>query len=145
MARVKWPEKHREQWDIVAGELDLSFKEAWETASKSGVLLKTWVKTRRREIALFVGEDVVDVLVRADGKYLSAVGTQAVKVCMRPNFRTGRSMFAEEWLGCAKQILLWCLLPTAACTTSIAISDIFSSVHFAPDTCRLMAPSSTLR
>ena len=111
-------------WTVIEKQMDNSLKRYFEHCLSDGVSMKSFLKTERGVLALFLDDNIITDLIAADGDYTGR-STQ-VKAIMDSTFQTGISMFKDHWLGCANRLYEE---DVAACLKQLEHND------FAEDEC----------
>ncbi|CAK0827347.1 unnamed protein product [Prorocentrum cordatum] len=102
IARFGLDAKFKAYWDVVASELDNSWKHCFEDAVAEGARMNNFLKSRQGIMKLFLDNRVVDALAKADGEYSQCC--EEIRAVMVSNCMTGRAMFRDKWLSCANTL-----------------------------------------
>ena len=96
-------EKLQLHWEVMQRRLDLAQKEHFEEQANTRIKVQSYLLRRRAELAMWLGDDLLDELTAAKGCYAKC--PKAVEEARKRSV-CAKSMFSVAWLGCSRELFL---------------------------------------
>ena len=102
--RTGMDQKFPDSWSVVKVQLDSSLKEFYQEQRDAGVKMMYFLRNKRNVLSLYVAKEDVETLAKA--ATTEVWGDYSKQVQNMMTFETGRCMFSDVWLGCARSIYI---------------------------------------